>query len=44
LRPLVHPDIGTLEKGAVRFSLGPFTTEAEIDASVAAMKAIAGWI
>jgi cysteine desulfurase family protein len=42
--PLVHQDLGTLEKGAVRFSLGPFTTEAEIDASVAAMKAIAGWI
>jgi selenocysteine lyase/cysteine desulfurase len=40
--PLVHQDLGTLEKGAVRFSLGPFTTEAEIDAAVEAMKAVAG--
>jgi cysteine desulfurase / selenocysteine lyase len=40
--PLVHQDLGTLEKGAVRFSLGPFTTEVEIDAAVEAMKAIAG--
>jgi cysteine sulfinate desulfinase/cysteine desulfurase-like protein len=34
--------LGTLEKGALRFSLGPFTTEHEIDAAVEAMKAIAG--
>jgi cysteine desulfurase family protein len=40
--PLVHQDLGTLEKGAVRVSLGPFTTEVEIDAAVEAMKAIAG--
>jgi selenocysteine lyase/cysteine desulfurase len=40
--PLVHQDLSTLEKGAVRFSLGPFTTEAEIDAAVAAMTAVAG--
>jgi cysteine desulfurase family protein len=40
--PLVHQDLGTLEKGAVRFSLGPFTTEDEIDAAVEAMKAVAG--
>lgn len=40
--PLVHQDLGTLAKGAVRFSLGPFTTEAEIDAAVEAMAAIAG--
>jgi cysteine desulfurase/selenocysteine lyase len=39
--PFVHRDLGTLEKGAVRFSLGPFTTEGEIDAAVAAMAAIA---
>jgi cysteine desulfurase family protein len=39
--PLVHQDLGTLEDGAVRFSLGPFTTEAEIDAAVNAMAAIA---
>ena len=40
--PLVHQDLGTLENGAVRFSLGPFTTEAEIDAAVNAMAAVAG--
>ena len=40
--PLVHQDLGSLEKGAVRFSLGPFTTEAEIDAAVEAMTTIAG--
>lgn len=40
--PLVHQDLGTIEKGAVRFSLGPFTTEAEIDAAVEAMRAVAG--
>jgi cysteine desulfurase family protein len=40
--PLVHQDLGTLENGAVRFSLGPFTTEAEIDAAVNAMATIAG--
>jgi cysteine desulfurase/selenocysteine lyase len=39
--PLVHQELGTLEKGAVRFSLGPFTTKAEIDAAVEAMAAIA---
>ena len=39
--PLVHEDLGTIEKGAVRFSLGPFTTEAEIDATLEAMAAIA---
>jgi len=40
--PLVHQDLGTIEMGAVRFSLGPFTTEAEIDETVKAMAAIAG--
>jgi cysteine desulfurase / selenocysteine lyase len=39
--PLVHEDLGTIEKGAVRFSLGPFTTEAEIDATLEAMAAVA---
>lgn len=29
--PLAHRDLGTLKGGAVRFSLDPFTTEAEID-------------
>jgi selenocysteine lyase/cysteine desulfurase len=40
--PFVHQDLGTLDRGAVRFSLGPFTTESEIDAAVEAMKVIAG--
>ena len=39
--PLVHESLGTIEKGAVRFSLGPFTTEAEIDEAIKAMAAIA---
>jgi len=39
--PLVHQDLGSLERGAVRFSLGPFTTEAEIEETVKAMTAIA---
>jgi len=39
--PLVHRDLGTIERGAVRFSLGMFTTAADVDAAVAAMRAIA---
>lgn len=39
--PFVHQDLGTIEKGAVRLSLGPFTTEAEIDEAIRAMAAIA---
>jgi cysteine desulfurase / selenocysteine lyase len=39
--PLVHEDLGTLEKGAIRFSLGPFTTEADIGRTLDAMAAIA---
>ena len=39
--PLVHRDLGTSEKGAVRFSLGPFTTEADIGRALDAMAAIA---
>ena len=39
--PLVHRDLGTIERGAVRFSLGAFTTEADIDAAVEAMRTIA---
>jgi cysteine desulfurase / selenocysteine lyase len=40
--PLVHADLGTFDAGMIRFSLGPFTTEADIDATVRAMTAIAG--
>jgi cysteine desulfurase family protein len=35
--PLVHTDLGTIESGAVRFSLGHFTSEDDIDRAVAAM-------
>ena len=40
--PLVHRDLGTIERGAVRFSLGAFTTVEEIDLAIEAMRAIAG--
>jgi selenocysteine lyase/cysteine desulfurase len=40
--PLVHRDLGTIDRGAVRFSLGAFTTAGEIDRAVAAMGTIAG--
>jgi selenocysteine lyase/cysteine desulfurase len=39
--PLVHEDLGTIQRGAVRFSLGAFTTEADVDAAIEAMRAIA---
>lgn len=39
--PLVHQDLGTAAEGGVRFSLGIFTTAAEIDAAVDAMREIA---
>nr|WP_157068175.1 aminotransferase class V-fold PLP-dependent enzyme [Desulfosarcina cetonica] len=39
--PLVHQDLGTGGAGAVRFSLGPFTTTADIDAAIDAMALIA---
>jgi len=39
--PLVHRDLGTIERGAVRFSLGAFTTEGDIDRAIEAMNAIA---
>ena len=39
--PLVHRDLGTIDRGAVRFSLGAFTTEADVDAAVEAMRAVA---
>ena len=38
--PLVHRDLGTIDRGAVRFSLGAFTTAEEIDLAIEAMNAI----
>ena len=38
--PLVHQDMGTFPHGAVRFSIGPFNTKADIAAAVNAMTAI----
>ena len=40
--PLVHQDRGTGQQGSVRFSLGHTTTEADIEAALRAMAAIAG--
>ena len=39
--PLAHKTLGTLEQGAVRFSIGYFNTKDEIDKAVAALKEIA---
>ncbi len=39
-----HESIGTLGRGAVRLSVSPFTTEAEIDQAVRAIAEIAGTI
>jgi cysteine desulfurase / selenocysteine lyase len=39
--PLAHRDLGTIDRGAVRFSLGSFTTSDDIDAAIEAMWAIA---
>ncbi|MGO9021004.1 MAG: aminotransferase class V-fold PLP-dependent enzyme [Syntrophobacteraceae bacterium] len=38
--PLVHADICTGRDGGVRFSLGPFTTQSDIDAAIEAMATI----
>jgi cysteine desulfurase/selenocysteine lyase len=38
--PLVHESLGTSPKGGVRFSLGPFTTEDDIDQALTAMAEI----
>lgn len=38
--PLAHKTLGTLEQGAVRFSLGYFNTKEEIDKAVDALKEI----
>ncbi len=35
--PLVHEDIGTISRGAIRFSLGMFNTEEDIDQAIRAM-------
>jgi cysteine desulfurase family protein len=40
--PLVHADLGTHPHGGVRFSLGPFTNQADIDAAIEAMTKITG--
>jgi cysteine desulfurase / selenocysteine lyase len=39
--PLVHETLGTAPQGGVRFSLGPFNTEEDIERASAAMKEIA---
>ena len=39
--PKMHAALGTLPRGTLRFSLGHFTTQAEIDAAIAAMTEIA---
>jgi cysteine desulfurase / selenocysteine lyase len=39
--PGVHETIPTTPRGSVRFSLGPFTTDSDIDSAVEAMRAIA---
>jgi cysteine desulfurase / selenocysteine lyase len=40
--PLAHRDLGTIDRGAVRFSLGAFTTADDVDAAIEAMGEIAG--
>jgi len=40
--PLVHEDLGTSPRGAVRFSLGPSTSRDDIAAALSAVDAIAG--
>lgn len=42
--PLVHQQLGIVEShGGVRFSIGAFNTEADVDAAIQAMTAIARW-
>ncbi|MBE0596438.1 MAG: aminotransferase class V-fold PLP-dependent enzyme [Desulfuromonadales bacterium] len=42
--PLVHTQLGTAAiHGGVRFSIGAFTTEAQVDAAIIAVEAIARW-
>lgn len=40
--PLVHETLGTAGPGAVRFSVGHFNTDAEIDRDIEAKARIAG--
>ncbi len=40
--PLVHADLGNHPAGGVRFSLGPFTTSADIDSAIEAIAEISG--
>jgi len=39
--PLVHQTLGTLPNGGIRFSLGPFNTEEQIETTVNAMRIVA---
>jgi selenocysteine lyase/cysteine desulfurase len=39
--PLIHEHYGTAPRGTIRFSAGPFNTEAHIEAAIKAMSAIA---
>jgi cysteine desulfurase family protein len=39
--PLVHESLGTTPNGAIRFSIGPLTTEADVRAGVAAVAGLA---
>ena len=42
--PLVHQQLGTLERhGTVRFSIGAFNTEEQVDAAIHAVGEIARW-
>jgi len=38
--PLLHEDLGTAPGGAVRFSIGPLTTEADVRAGVEAVRSL----
>jgi cysteine desulfurase / selenocysteine lyase len=42
--PLVHQQLETIDRdGGVRFSIGAFNTEADVDAAIAAIADIAAW-